>query len=162
MDIPTLEAIIAQIPARFTAERLSVWRSQVVPRKRQWLVRVFLDRVADPASPEPEAPIGHIDCVTVSRFLAERIEAAFGEAFDCALEVSSPGAERALETPAEFDRFRGRLAQISYAADGAVRTERGTLGGLSADGRSLVFTPDGGPERAVPFADLRKARLAIG
>lgn len=162
MDVPAIEAIIAQIPERFASERLAVWKSQVIPRRNQWLMRVFLDRaVSDPDAEGAGAPIGHLDCVAVSRFLTERLEAAFGEAFDFALEVSSPGAERPLETPTDFRRFRGKRAQVTFRALAATSTARGVVGAMLPDGSGFLFTPDGGAQMPVPFADLRKAHLVI-
>ena len=156
-DRNRIEEIVREIPARFRAERLTVWKCQVVPRKNSYLVRVFLDRDAEDAG----EPIGHVECALASRFLIERFERVFGETFDCALEVGSPGVDRPLESPADFRRFRGKRAKLTVRGEAGFETLRGALGALSPDGATLEFTPDGKPPRTFRLADVAKANLTI-
>jgi len=52
------------------------------------------------------------------------------------LEVSSPGLDRALKRPADFERFKGRLAKISTSEPvGEAKFFEGRLAGF-ADGKS--------------------------
>jgi ribosome maturation factor RimP len=51
--------------------------------------------------------VGVEDCAALSRTLKPRLELAEGLG-EVALEVSSPGLDRVLKDPAEFEIFRGR------------------------------------------------------
>jgi ribosome maturation factor RimP len=79
---------------------------------RQKTLRVFID-FKDPVE---DKAIGIEDCVHVTRALDEpldqlpEIEAIFKGAYE--LEVSSPGVDRPLRTPRDFERFKGREVRI--------------------------------------------------
>ena len=63
--------------------------------------------------------VSHEDCARVTRLLGDHLDsdprlAPLVEALGAyVLEVSSPGIERPLRTPAHFDRFRGEEASIT-------------------------------------------------
>jgi ribosome maturation factor RimP len=101
------------------------------------------------------------DCATVSRALEARLDAVhvLGERY--VLEVSSPGVERPLRTPADWRRFTGRRASVlSEALGGRVEVE---IVGVEDDATgvaALVRTPRG-EERRIPLAEVKEARLAF-
>jgi ribosome maturation factor RimP len=72
------------------------------------------------------------------------------------LEVSSPGIERPLHTPAQFARFVGSRVKVKTDApiDGA-RTHEGVL--LASEASGITIEVDGA-ERAVPYAAIASAR----
>jgi ribosome maturation factor RimP len=75
------------------------------------------------------------------------------------LEVSSPGLDRKLMKPADYERFAGRLAQIWV--NEPVENQKyleGRLGGYS-EGTVKLNVKD--REIAVPFAGIRKANLVV-
>jgi ribosome maturation factor RimP len=75
------------------------------------------------------------------------------------LEVSSPGLDRKLLKPADYERFAGRLAQIWV--NEPVENQKyleGRLGGYS-EGAVKLNVKD--REIAVPFAGIRKANLVV-
>jgi ribosome maturation factor RimP len=75
------------------------------------------------------------------------------------LEVSSPGLDRKLTKPAEFERFRGRLARISTAEP--VENQKffeGRLAGV-ADGKVQIEVK--GRVFALPMDGIRKAHLVV-
>lgn len=88
-----------------------------VLNQRQKVLRVFIDFLV-PAGASLEAPkgIGIEDCVRVTRALDEPLEALpevaalFTGPYE--LEVSSPGIDRPLRRPQDFERFKGQDAQI--------------------------------------------------
>ncbi len=55
--------------------------------------------------------VGVEDCATLSRNLKPRLELAAGLG-EVALEVSSPGLDRVLKDPVEFEIFRGRNMRL--------------------------------------------------
>ncbi|MDD3354475.1 ribosome maturation factor RimP [Zoogloea sp.] len=114
------------------------------PRGR--LMRVFID------SPDG---ITVDDCATVSNQLARIFEV---ENIDYdRLEVSSPGLDRALKKPADFERFAGQDVQVRLSMPIAnQRNYSGVLQGLK-DGMVTLETEKGSME--IPFEDIEKARL---
>jgi ribosome maturation factor RimP len=114
------------------------------PRGR--LLRVFID-IARGVTVD--------DCETVSHQLSRVFEVENID-FD-RLEVSSPGLDRPLVKPADFDRFAG--SDIRLRTRVPVSNQRnftGVLKGLH-DGMVVVDTEKG--ELLVAFADVEKARL---
>jgi len=114
------------------------------PRGR--LMRVFID------SPNG---ITVDDCATVSNQLTRVFEVENVD-YD-RLEVSSPGLDRALKKPADFERFAGQDVQVRLRM--AINNQRnyaGVLNGLK-DGMVQLETEKGPVE--VPFEEIEKARL---
>jgi ribosome maturation factor RimP len=106
-------------------------------------------------------PVTVDDCARASRALEARLDTdgSLGERY--VLEVSSPGVERPLLKPADWQRFAGRKAKVlSDALGGREEVEIVALEGDS--GAEVVVVRDGrGAERRVPLAQVREARLAF-
>jgi ribosome maturation factor RimP len=114
------------------------------PRGR--LMRVFID------SPNG---ITVDDCATVSNQLTRIFEVENVD-YD-RLEVSSPGLDRALKKPADFERFAGQDVQVRLSMPIAnQRNFAGVLQGLK-DGVVVLETEKGLME--IPFEEIEKARL---
>ncbi|MBS0354328.1 MAG: ribosome maturation factor RimP [Proteobacteria bacterium] len=114
------------------------------PRGR--LMRVFID------SPNG---ITVDDCATVSNQLTRVFEVENVD-YD-RLEVSSPGLDRALKKPADFERFAGQDVQLRLSMPIAnQRNFAGVLQGLK-DGVVVIETEKGLME--IPFEEIEKARL---
>ncbi len=114
------------------------------PRGR--LMRVFID------SPNG---ITVDDCATVSNQLTRVFEVENVD-YD-RLEVSSPGLDRALKKPPDFERFAGQDVQVRLRM--AINNQRnyaGVLNGIK-DGMVQLETEKGPVE--VPFEEIEKARL---
>jgi ribosome maturation factor RimP len=84
-----------------------------VERTGGGLLRVFIDRVPGRAYPTGESEFILIeDCEAVNRQLRYVLEV---ENVDFTrLEVSSPGVDRPLKRPADFERFTGSLAEVTF------------------------------------------------
>jgi ribosome maturation factor RimP len=143
---------------------------------KQRFLRVYIDRVPTPAPPVDEAAngetaavsdpypkISHSDCERVSQQLSVILdveELIPGPAY--VLEVSSPGMDRALKKPADFERFRGRLAKITTTEPvGNAKFFEGRLSGF-ADGK-VRMELKGKEARIVelPLEAIRKANLVV-
>ena len=113
---------------------------------RGGLLRVFID-----------APQGIRieDCERVSRHLTKAF-AVEGIEYE-RLEVSSPGLDRPLKRPADFERFAGQKASIrlKLPQNGRRRYE-GRLVGVE-DGRVVVEVE--GDRVSFAFADIERTRL---
>jgi ribosome maturation factor RimP len=145
---------------------------------KQRFLRVILDRppkvgavisdaagqlgAAEPAG-EGNLGISHDDCQRVSQQLSVILdveELITGPGY--VLEVSSPGLDRALRKPGEYERFRGRMAKISTTEP--VENEKffeGRLAGV-ADGRvKLELKGKTARTVEVPLEKIRKANLVV-
>lgn len=119
------------------------------------LLRVFVDRVA--GDPRGEF-ITVDDCEKVTRQLQYVLEV---ENVDYQrLEVSSPGLDRLLRMPADFQRFAGREVDVTLKL--AFQNRKKYRGVLEAQGAGwrLVFH-DGKQDQALDFSldEVREARL---
>jgi ribosome maturation factor RimP len=126
---------------------------------KQRLLRVFIDRLPD--SPGPNGPgVSHMDCQRVSEQLSVLLdveELVPGPPY--ILEISSPGLDRKLIKPADYERFAGRLAKIWLNEPVAnQKFYEGRLAGYS-DGVVKLALPKG--EIAVPYAGIKKANLVV-
>ena len=114
------------------------------------VVRVSIDKVGG---------VSHGDCETVSRELSEALDAGNvipGEAA-YQLEVSSPGVERRLSRPQDFERFVGQKIKVSLRepVEGAKRYE----GSLTSFDEGIVTLETPEKTVAIPFDLISKANL---
>jgi ribosome maturation factor RimP len=134
---------------------------------KQRFLRVYIDRVpaaaenGQPADPYPK--ISHADCERVSQQLSVILdveELVPGPGY--VLEISSPGLDRALKKPTDYQRFTGRSAKIW--TDEPVEEMsffEGRLAGV-VDGRvSLELKGKTARTVQVPLALIRKAHLVV-
>ena len=135
---------------------------------KQRFLRVYIDKV--PAAGEAEVAqdpypkISHSDCERVSKQLSVilDVEELIPGPAGYTLEVSSPGLDRALKRPADFERFTGRLAKISTSEPvGEAKFFEGRLAGF-ADGK-VRMELKGKEARTVevPLEAIRKANLVV-
>jgi ribosome maturation factor RimP len=119
---------------------------------KQRFLRVSIDK--------PEG-VSHRDCQAVSEQLGVLldVEDLVPGSQHYVLEVSSPGLDRKLTKPGEFERFAGRLARISTTEP----VEGGQFfeGRLAGYGEGQVKIEVQGRIIAVPFAAIRKANLVV-
>ena len=101
------------------------------------------------------------DCAAASRALESRLDAASVIGDRYVLEVSSPGVERPLKTPADWRRFAGRKASVLSEALGG-RAEVEIVGvDDDASGAWAVVRTRRGEERRIPLVEVKDARLAF-
>jgi ribosome maturation factor RimP len=114
-----------------------------------WVVRLLIDRT-------PEG-VGHNDCERVSREVSALLDVHDVVPHAYSLEVSSPGLDRPLITPAHFRRFLGQPAKVRLKAGVEGRKNfTGTI--VDADEARIVLEVDG-KEATLPLADLDRAHL---
>ncbi|MDE2220424.1 MAG: ribosome maturation factor RimP [Gammaproteobacteria bacterium] len=112
------------------------------------LLRIYIDR--------PEG-VGIEDCEQVSREVSALLDVHDPIPGAYRLEVSTPGLDRVLRTPAHFARFAGARAEVELAAprDGR-RRFTGRLAQVGATG--IELSVDGAP-LPLAYADIFRARL---
>ena len=115
-------------------------------RERDWYLRVFIDK---------EGGIEIDDCQELSGRLEEILDARDLIRTSYILEVSSPGLDRELKKPKDFQREQGKLVDVSLFAplDG----EKMITGQLkSYDGENVTVD-----ERVIPMDKVAKVNLHI-
>jgi ribosome maturation factor RimP len=152
---------------------------------KQRFLRVYIDRVPqrkaiqlNPASDgivaaaeagaetspgDADPKISHADCERVSQQLSVILDVEeLIEGPGYTLEVSSPGLDRALKKPGDFERFVGRLAKISTAEPvGDAKFFEGRLAGF-ADGKVRMELKGKEPRVVeIPLEGIRKANLVV-
>ncbi len=117
----------------------------------QRLLRVYIDKPGG---------ITHGDCQRVSEQLGVVLDVEDlipGPGY--VLEVSSPGLDRKLRSPAEFERFAGRMARISL--NEPVEDSKFFEGRLAGVTDGMVRLEVGGRVVLLPLAAIRKASLVV-
>jgi len=120
-----------------------------------WILRIFIDKPGG---------VTLDDCTALAHALgpALDVEELIGTAYF--LEVSSPGLERTLKKPKDFERFAGKPVKVkTYAplaspgnATVGQRNFQGILVGLKGD--QVEIEADGKPVR-IPISAIAKAHL---
>lgn len=124
-----------------------------------WVLRFFLDK---------DGGITLDDCADASRQISSLldVEDIIPNAFN--LEVSSPGMERPLKKPADFERFSGKKAKIKtvdaidpQATGKRRKTFVGTLSGVDQHQVVLLLAEPGSTEVRISFQNIDMAHLVL-
>ena len=136
-----VRSLAESVLARHDAELVEL----AVLRGRTQLVRIVADRA------------GGIDldtCALVSQQLSRMLDADDPIAGRYTLEVTSPGLDRPLRTPADFRRVLGRRVRIVLAA----AQHEGMLEEVGED-RVRIATSEGQVD--LPLAEIAKAKVVL-
>jgi ribosome maturation factor RimP len=148
-----LEARIAEIVApSLEGMGYELVRVAVIGRERP-TVQIMADRADGSA-------ITVDDCEAISHALGAVIDVADPIRGEWQLEVSSAGIDRPLTRRKDWVRFAGHLARAELAGplDGRKRFSGVILG---ADATHAHMRLDDGSEVALPFAEIRRAKLLL-
>ena len=121
-------------------------------------MRLYIDRPGTAHGSEVEGEgVSVDDCEAVSREVSAQLDVEDPISGNYTLEVSSPGLDRPLFTPAHFERFVGESAKIGLKLpqDGRRRLQ-GRIAGV--EGEVIRLDVDG-QEFEVAFGNVDKARL---
>jgi ribosome maturation factor RimP len=147
----TVTAKIAEIVERIgESEGMEIVDVQLLGGGKARVLRIFIDK--------PEG-VSHADCELMSQRVGtvlDEEDVVPGEGYT--LEVSSPGIERKLSKPRDFERFVGQTAKflLREPVDNQRRWE-GTLAGFSNGVVSLEVSAD--KRVQIPLAQVEKANL---
>ncbi len=115
----------------------------------RWYLRIFIDKPGG---------VTLDDCQAVSESLDPLLDEMDPIPHSYHLEVSSPGIERPLKKPADFERFSGRRVQVTtFTPQDGQKKFTGRLEGLRNE--MVVLTLDDGRERYIPLPQVASARL---
>jgi len=144
------DRLIALVEPALDAMGYALVRLQLSAGRRPTLQVMAERRDAQPMSID--------DCTAISRSLSAMLDAEdpIPDAYD--LEVTSPGLDRPLVRPEDFDRFAGNLAQIETRRplEGRKRF-KGRLLGRDGDGAVRVAMPES--EVLIPLTEVSRAKL---
>jgi ribosome maturation factor RimP len=115
----------------------------------------------------PDGTFSIEDCEAVSRAMSPLLDVEDVISARYHLEVSSPGIDRPLVRPSDFEAWAGHEVKVEMAVPVAGRKRfRGTLEGYT-DGevRFFIENPEGASKEplliGVPFADIGEAKLVL-
>jgi len=140
--IALIEPLLARLGYELVELEYAAGRSQAV-------LRIFIDT--------PKG-ISVDDCERVSREVAALLDVDDPIPTAYTLEVSSPGFDRVLRTPAHFERFVGERVFVELKAPRAGR--RRYTGMLQAAGATGIELEVDKQKVEIPFDEIGKARLA--
>jgi ribosome maturation factor RimP len=145
------DSLAALIEPTLTAMGYELVRAVISGRDRPTL-QVMVER-ADGAS------ITIDDCEAVSRALSAKLDVEDPIASSYTLEVSSPGIDRPLVRPKDYQRFAGHVARVEARAPIAGRRRfTGRIVGAD-DTRFRIAIEEG--EIEIPFAEVARAKLLL-
>ena len=120
---------------------------------RDWTLRLYIDC---------EGGVGHELCANVSRVVGEALDAEDFIEPSYNLEVSSPGLERPLLKPADFQRFVGEPVAIKlFAAQNGQKQFYGELAGYTPEEGVALLEENSGRRLGFALADIAKAHLVF-
>lgn len=155
-------AKIAEIAERVAdPEGIEIVDVEFLGSGRARLLRIYIDRPQSSGAVDPDHPQGvsHADCEFISQQVGTILDIEDvipGDHYT--LEVSSPGLERKLSKPKDFERFVGQKAKIVLREP--VENQRrweGKLAGIS-DG-IIALEPAAGKLIHFPLQQVQKANL---
>lgn len=153
--------LIREVEARVEALGFELVDFERAGSKARPVLRLRIDR---PDS-EPGRGVSVDDCARVSRALEPFLDAEAGLPGRYVLEVSSPGVERPLVRPRDFERFAGREAALHVrdADTGRSRRLEGTLLGLvrTEAGEAVRLRLANGEVVDVAREDVTRAHLVF-
>lgn len=138
--------------ARPLADRLGLELVEVtyVHEAGRWVLRAFIDKPGG---------VNLDDCERFSREIDPALDEVDFIPHAYVLEVSSPGLERPLKSPEDYQRFAGRLVQVgTYAPENGRKKFTGQLVGSNEDGVVIRVEER---EITIPWNNISKARLAV-
>ena len=154
MDDAQLSAI-QQVVYPILAERsMELVECNAVRRGSQWLVRLLVDKVGG---------VSIQDCARANRAIGDALEAANLFSDPYTLEVSSPGLDRPLVSPRDFERAIGE--ELAVQLREPLQTGASTLfqlkgSVLSVQPEAVVLKTAAG-NLTVPLASIQAAKKTI-
>ncbi len=125
------------------------------------VLRIFIDK--------PEG-VTLADCQHVSKQVSALLDVLDFGTSRYVLEVSSPGLDRQLYKPSDYDRFSGKLARVTFEdpETGKKKTVVARLRGLqpagTVDGDAQILLQEDGKEGEpwqLPLKNVKTARLEV-
>ncbi len=142
------EKVTQLIEPTVQALDLELWGVEHASQGKYSVLRIFIER---------EAGVTIDDCERVSRQASAIFDVEEPIAGEYTLEVSSPGIDRLLFTPQQFQRYRGEEVSVRMRTpvDGR-RKFKGTLTDIVDD---IIHIQVDGSDFELPHGDIEKANI---
>ena len=142
------EKIIERVEPVIDAEGMELVDVECLRMKTRWLVRIYIDK---------EGGVTIDDCTDISRQVGDLLDVYDIPPGPYTLEVSSPGLDRPLFTPAQAAGYAGQTVEVRLHEPREGRKNfKGVLKGVQGD----VLTVDvDGREETFAWEAVKKARL---
>jgi ribosome maturation factor RimP len=146
---PVLSSRIEEIAQRVaSSEGIEVVEVEVKGGGKNQFVRISIDKPAG---------VSHADCELISQQVGTILDVEDVVPGHYTLEVSSPGVERKLRKPADFERFLGKKAKVTLREP--VERNRHWEGILAGYADGLISLDVNGRPIRFPFEQVEKANL---
>ncbi|SHI79079.1 ribosome maturation factor RimP [Geosporobacter subterraneus DSM 17957] len=146
--VDIVEALALPITEENGVELVDV---EYVKEGQDWFLRIYIDK---------EEGITLDDCQAVSETLSKKLDETDPIEESYYLEVSSPGLDRELKKDKDYEKFKGRLVQISlYEPLDGKKTIEGELIGL--ENGFVSIKADGKKKIEIPREKIGKVKLAV-
>lgn len=147
---------------------LQLLGAEYLPAPGGATLRLYIDKLAEGGKDAAAAEDGNAetvtieDCEAVSREVSAQLDVEDPISANYTLEVSSPGVDRPLFSPAQFERFIGEHAKVGLKLPhNGRRRLQGRIASVESDGsdRNTITFDIEGNAFAVAFDNIDKARL---
>lgn len=145
-----VEELTAMLEPAVTACGFELWGIEFFQQGRHSVLRLFIDT-------EREAGVSVEDCSAVSHQVSGVLDVEDPIAGEYTLEVSSPGWDRALFKPSQYQRFIGE--EVSLRLNAPLQGRRRYKGRIVSVAEMLVTLDVDGVSVDVPFAGIDKASI---
>jgi ribosome maturation factor RimP len=158
--------MMAEPIAQFIETRLGEMGFELVEleqagSKARPILRLRIDR----SDSTPGHGVSLDDCREVSRALETDLDARSDLPEAYVLEVSSPGVERPLTKPKDFERFRGKEVAVhgKTALRGSAKRVDGILLGMKSESgqESILLQTADGAELSIPREQTKRVHLVF-
>ena len=148
---PRIHEIIDRVATR---EGLELVHAEMVGSNKNATLRIYIDK--------PEG-VTLEDCALVSEQVGLILDVEDLIPNEYVLEVASPGLDRGLYKPSDYERFAGLHAHIKLIAPlNGQRNFHGTLMGLEQEGEPAALLDDeAGKRHCIPLHLITKANVEI-
>lgn len=142
------EKVTQLIEPTVQALDLELWGVEHASQGKYSVLRIFIER---------EAGVTIDDCERVSRQVSAIFDVEEPIAGEYTLEVSSPGMDRLLFTPQQFQRYRGE--EVSVRMRTPVDGRRKFKGRLTDVVDDIIHMQVDGSDFELPHGDIEKANI---
>lgn len=148
---PRILNIIERVTTR---EGLELVHAEMVGGRGNAFLRIYIDKPGG---------VTHADCATVSDQVGLILDVEDLIPHQYTLEVASPGLDRGLYKPVDYERFAGNPAHVKLAEPlGGQRNFHGTLVGLDREGEPAALLDDEtGKRHRLPLSKIVKAHVEL-
>lgn len=148
VDVKKIREIAERVA---TSEGLALVDVELKGGRSNALLRIYIDKPGG---------VSHADCALVSQQLSAILDVEDPFPGSYTLEVSSPGLDRALTKPSDFEHFAGRRARLVLREPvDKQRVLEGRLAGFEA-GRVRLDLGENGM-RELELSNIAKAKLVV-